>query len=73
MSLFALKAADDARLSGRMAIPVAKIYVRLTAGGPRRVQAPLGMAMGTGGQAASNAPFKEKRREIPQGGLSGAA
>ncbi len=37
MSLFVLKAADDARLSARMAIPVAKIYVRLTAGGPRRV------------------------------------
>ncbi len=72
MSLFPWKAADNARLSGRMAMPVAKFCAGLTAGGPRQVPAPLGMTTGTGPQAASNAPFKEKRREVRKGGYGTA-
>ncbi len=70
MSLFPWKAANNARLSRRMAVPVAKIYAGLTAGGPRRVPGAARDGNGdwpSGG--VSNAPFKEKRREVRKGGL----
>ncbi len=69
MSLFALKAADNARLSGRMAIPVATIYLRLTAGGPRRV---LGAARDGNGDWRSGGVQRAVQGEAARDSARGA-
>lgn len=73
MSLFPLKAAGNARLSARMAIAVAKIYLGLIAGGPRRQV--LGAAGDGNGDwpsgGASKPPFEGKGERFARG-LGGA-
>ncbi len=73
MSLFPLKAAGNARLSARMAIAVAKIYLGLVAGGPRRqVLGAAGDGNGDRPSGGASKPLFEGKGERFAGGLGGA-